>query len=299
MNKLLFIIGESDDEQVVALVSHLSNIDVVYFNKETQDDFTISHSPLSNCTEVYCCDQLLLPDAVFWRSLDYDIFEYDKDPSNGDAYIELFTNAFSDALWLNPPQAYREHQTKIKQIQTVLSNDVLMPKTLMTNDVDDALHFFKRNKPIALKPIAGGAYTLKITKKKQLRQYFEEHSHPVCLQEFIEGPSIRTFVIGDKVYSTIIYADGPDFRIDDNASYLPVSIPRGLENTAIQITKELGMHWTAIDWICRDDKYYFLEANFSPMFACHEELTNQPISQEIANYILDTIELVSFSQFKP
>lgn len=293
MNKLIFIIGESDDPQVVALVSHLNDCDIVYFNSNTRSDFTIYHQPNIDATEVYCCNQVLLPDAVFWRSLDYDAFEYEQDPANGDAYIELFLHAFSDALWMNPPPAFHEHSTKIKQIRTALDNDILMPNTVMTNDVDDAIRFLEQNGPLALKPIAGGEYTIKIKKEKQLRKYFKEHSQPVCLQEFIEGDCIRTFVIGDICYSTIIFSKGSDFRVDDDAEYYGIELGECLNTTAVEITEKLGMHWTAIDWIrSKDGQFYFLEANFSPMFANYETLAMQPISQKIANYILDTIKRV-------
>ena len=289
MKKLVFIIGESTDDEVVALVSHLKGCDIVYFNEETQSDFTILGFPAFKAPEIYCCDQQLLPDAVFWRNLDFDVFGFQHDPTNCDAYIELFTNAFPHALWLNPPRAFRQHHTKIKQMRTVLRTGVEMPPTIMTNDAGVAAAFLDEIGPVAVKPIAGGDYTLKFKKKKRLKRYVAKQAMPVCIQKFIEGPSVRTFVIGDKVYSSIIFSDGPDFRIDNEAEYYPIDVPKWLKQQAVEITADLGMHWTAIDWIFADDKYYFLEANFSPMFANYQELLDQPIAETIAGYILDTI----------
>ena len=81
-------------------------------------------------------------------------------------------------------------------------------------------------------------------------------------------------------------SDLVDFRTDDNCTIVPVKLPYKQHQLALDITRTLGYEWTAIDWIKADDKYYFLEANFSPMFAFFEEQTHYPIAKSLVNLLI-------------
>lgn len=105
---------------------------------------------------------------------------------------------------------------------------------------------------------------------------------PVTIQKLITGTNIRTYVIGNNVYSAELKSESLDYRIDDKVEIIPLSIPLYLENKALELTRRFGMRWTAIDW--RRDKngdYYFLEANPSPMFIHFEQQTGYPITANL------------------
>ena len=70
--------------------------------------------------------------------------------------------------------------------------------------------------------------------------------------------------------------------------FIKIALKLVLANQAIEITKELYLNWTAIDW--RRDKggeYYFLEANPSPMFIGFEKQSGISMSDYIVDYMLE------------
>jgi glutathione synthase/RimK-type ligase-like ATP-grasp enzyme len=110
---------------------------------------------------------------------------------------------------------------------------------------------------------------------------------PMIVQKFISGPSIRTFVIEERAYSARIESPLPDYRIDSSVVVSRISTPEAISGQAIAIMNCLGLRWTAIDWIQgHDGVYYFLEANFSPMFSAFSEMTGYPVADYLSRALL-------------
>jgi glutathione synthase/RimK-type ligase-like ATP-grasp enzyme len=96
---------------------------------------------------------------------------------------------------------------------------------------------------------------------------------------YIAGNNIRTYVIGNCVYSAEIRTGAVDFRDDIDLELIPLKVPPEIERMSIAIARSLLLEWTAIDWRRNNhDEYYFLEANPSPMFTYFEAKTGYPYS---------------------
>ena len=86
----------------------------------------------------------------------------------------------------------------------------------------------------------------------------------MTLQEYIPGTNIRSYVIGEAVYSAEIASPDVDFRTDVQAQLIAKELPDSVRSQCLAVTKAFGMEWTAIDWRLKPTgEYVFLEANFS------------------------------------
>ena len=275
----VLILGDSDDLHVEAVANHLE--DYIILDKETiVSDVTISNTTYDG-TSLYLNEDELDITSVYWREIDFFSFgDFDNKFENTTASMQLFFQAFPKALWCNPWPAFVEHQTKLAQYEKV---PALKPSTLFTNNANDAISFAAHFDAVAVKPIAGGEYTKKLTKKKHIRKL--DLTTPLCFQEYIEGTNVRTFVINDQVFAAEVVTDDIDFRTG-TFDYMPIDLEPEHYQQCLDITKALGYNWTAIDWIRRNNHYYFLEANFSPMFLYFEQASGYPITQALADLLI-------------
>ena len=93
-------------------------------------------------------------------------------------------------------------------------------------------------------------------------------------------------IIGKRIYSAEIRSQSLDFRTDKNAQLIPLELPEEIQQQSFKIAAALELKWTAIDWrLTPAGKYFFLEANPSPMFVHFEQQTNYPITEAIINLL--------------
>jgi hypothetical protein len=228
--------------------------------------------------------------SVFWRSL-------------GEVYIPHLKNseqqkvAWGDAMslvrsliqlcparWINSWQAYQFHKEKPRQLTLAKQLGIPIPLTLIGNDSQKILDFARTGKKFIFKPVYGGATTELITPAHLERERLDQvlRISPVTIQEYIPGTNIRTYVIGDAVYSAEIRSPALDFREDTEAQIIPIDTPLSVANQSRAIARGFMMEWTAIDWRLKPTgEYIFLEANPSPMFIHFENQTGYPITQKI------------------
>ncbi|HIK09414.1 MAG TPA: hypothetical protein IGS52_03975 [Oscillatoriaceae cyanobacterium M33_DOE_052] len=234
--------------------------------------------------------------SAFWRSL-------------GDVYVPELQNADSkriaimDAIstvrclvqicpnrWINSWPAYQFHKEKPLQLAKAKQLGALIPATLISNDITKVTSFARYLKKAIFKPVHGGAHTQFVNEEHLAPERLKKvlSIAPVTIQEYIPGTNIRTYVIGDAVYSAEIRSPALDFREDLQAEIIPLEISTSVRALALAITRAFMMEWTAIDWRLNDNReYVFLEANFSPMFIHFERQTGFPITDKIVNLLMN------------
>lgn len=267
------IFGQPDDEHVIAVAEKLNN-PIILDDKTIEYDVTIT-AGVHSLPALFVNDELVTPTSVYWRNLDLYPFETEHFP-NDVAHFKLFLEAFKNANMVNPLNSFIDHYTKLDQLRKL---PVSIPPSLITNRYEDAENFASNYRKTVVKPIAGGAYLQDFS---QVNAFFE----PMMVQEFIEGENIRTFVFGNKVLSAVAISELDDFRLDDNLMYKPIQLASHEENIARKIAYKLDYKWTAIDWIRRNGNFFFLEANFSPMFLYFEEQTSYPITDLLVDLLI-------------
>ena len=191
--------------------------------------------------------------------------------------------------WINSWQAYQFHKEKPLQLSLAKKIGVTIPATLISNNPEQVREFVETHEKSIFKPVYGGAHTKLVTEA-----HLEPHRldlalsiSPVTIQEYIPGTNIRTYVIGESVYSAEIRSSALDFREDLEAELIPIDLPESVEKQCLEILKAFMLDWTAIDWRVKPTgEYVFLEANPSPMFIHFERQTRFPITQQLVKLLM-------------
>jgi glutathione synthase/RimK-type ligase-like ATP-grasp enzyme len=236
--------------------------------------------------------QLSLQDihSVYWRTFSGVSIPSIEDSEQQDiAYRDAMSVVRSllqacPAHWVNPWQAYQFHQEKPLQLRLAMQLGVTIPATLVSNDPQQITEFAQAYDQVIFKPVYGGSHTQLVTKShlEWERLKLALSISPVTLQEYIAGTNIRTFVIGESVYSAEIRTEAMDFREDFQAEIIPLETPEKIQQQSQAIASAFMLEWTAIDWRRKTTgEYVFLEANPSPMFLYFEQQTGFPITQKL------------------
>lgn len=192
--------------------------------------------------------------------------------------------------WVNAYATIEAHKIKPRQLHLAKRLGALIPKTYVGNCPEEADRFLKRFTDVVFKPVHGGALTERVKPGKRSIDYLKHvlSISPVTLQQYIPGTNIRTYVIGDETFNIEVESEHLDFRDDDFAKAGAVCVPNTIKNLAKRIMRQMGMQWTAIDWRCDPEgRYFFLEANPSPMFLRAEQETGFQLTESLAELLLE------------
>jgi glutathione synthase/RimK-type ligase-like ATP-grasp enzyme len=298
----ILILGNAKDDHAAYMHKVLtkSNVNVEYLDTSLfPRKLKMSWHPHNSqgCLHFPSGKQLNLQDihSVYWRN-----FNGISIPSVGDSQQQDI--AFRDSMsvvrsllqacpahWVNPWQAYQFHQEKPLQLNLAKQLGVTIPATLISNDPQQITEFTHAYNKIIFKPVYGGSHTQFVTKFhlewKRLKLVLSVS--PVTLQEYIPGTNIRSYVIGESVYSAEIRTDAIDFREDLQAKIIPLELPETIQQQCRAIASAFNLEWTAIDWRRKSTgEYVFLEANPSPMFLYFEQQTGFPITQKLIELLI-------------
>lgn len=205
------------------------------------------------------------------------------------ATAESLYNAL-DCKWVNGPAAINMHKTKAFQLFSMAQMGIRVPKTLISNDKDEVRRFAEENNcDLIFKPVQGGGYT-KVLSQNDLSDERLKclNSGAVQFQERLDGVDIRVYVIGDKFFASEIRADSIDFRIDENAEIVPVSLPENIKNDCLAIMDKFKLKFTGIDIKTKSNgEYVFIEANPAPMFIYFEKKSGYPITDTLCDFLIN------------
>jgi glutathione synthase/RimK-type ligase-like ATP-grasp enzyme len=191
--------------------------------------------------------------------------------------------------WVNGWRGYQLHQTKPAALAIVAALGVPVPATVLGNDPEAVRAFAARCPHSIFKPVQGGAHTRRVT----LAHLTDENLRnlaiaPVTLQEEVPGTNIRAFVIGRRLLACEIQSGSVDFRDTENPKIVPHVLPPAVEQQCFAAAEALSLVWSGIDLrLTPEGRYVFLEANPSPMFLGFESRSGLPLSDSLADLLLE------------
>lgn len=186
--------------------------------------------------------------------------------------------------WLvNPPVANAQHSRKPLQLAMLERAKLPVPRWLASND-PVAIHAFTSSVgAVVYKPLAGGATVRMLEAEDLLPERMELlAAAPVLLQQFIEGVSVRAYVVGDEVVAAAeIRSPEVDYRREEG-EVLPTHLTPDEAAIAIRAAATCGMPFSGVDLIRVPGKAWLLECNPSPMFAVFEDKTGLDVATPLA-----------------
>lgn len=298
----ILIIGDSSDYHA----SHIKNaltekgINAFYFKTSLfPSKHRISWRPIHNngTIQLKGATKIELSDihAVYWRSYsgvslpNLDSKEIKRVATNDSMSVLRTMMNGSRARWVNSWPAFQFHQEKPLQLTKACEMGLTIPETLVSNNAQEIVDFAQSFPSTIFKPVYGGAHTGVVTKEHLDPKRLETvlRLSPVTIQQCIEGTNIRVYVIGKKIFAAEIRSDTLDFRQDPQAKLIPIELPYELQEKCLKVTKAMHYQWTGIDFrLTADGKFFFLEANPSPMFIHFEKMTGHPITQTLVDLLI-------------
>lgn len=293
---MILLMGEHSDEQVLSVAAQLDAMQQEYavldgaqFPVRDSISYFPEQDDLSLCIDGRV---IALSDvkAMYWRN-----YRQPANPSANPIAAKDATSLLMTTLnqlgekSKNSASAVRYHQEKPRQLAAVAQLGVRIPATYVGNHLAEVRAFCQQHQKAIFKPVTGGDYAQVITAEHLDDEHLTSSLRlaPITLQAFIAGTNIRSYVIGDRVFSAEINSEHDDFRTDRNVNIQPIQLPEAVRLQALAIIKELGLAWSGIDWRRdQDGNYFFLEANPSPMFVNFERFTGLPIAKHLAQLLV-------------
>ncbi len=161
-----------------------------------------------------------------------------------------------------------------------------VPDTLITNDPVEVRAFAARRERLIYKPVAGGATTRPL-EARDLERLELLRSAPVLFQEYIPGENVRAYVVGRRLVSAAVIetTDAYDFRRSEGRC-VTVELPNPVRAWCPLAAEACRLEFTSIDLRRDRDRWVFLEANTSPMWAGFDLKTDGKVGPALAEHLL-------------
>jgi len=318
---MILLITNKDDVTTDFIVNRLNKIGAKYYRLNTEDlissigvNFDIGENdykiidPQNNRELSLSCVK-----SVYYRRPMLPVMNVGS-LSKGEAgfinrevayVLEGIYKILNDRFWISPVASIREAENKIYQLLVAQDIGFEIPKSLITTLRDKAEAFFMGMQgDCIIKPIRNGkiddpekpsvVFTSLIT-TNNISLLEGVKSCPTYLQSRIEKVAdIRVTVVGKKVFPAKINSQEfqetmIDWRKGENAKlrHERIELPLEIEAKCIELTKRLGLHFGAIDFVLdKDMRYVFLEINPNGQWGWIEKRLGYDISGEIVNSLL-------------
>ena len=310
---MIFVITNKGDITTDFIVSKLNKAGEDYFRLNTEDIGSRYFVNLDLGNEQYSVldsyngqrVDLATISSIYYRRPMLPTIQ-DSTWSAGEKYLALtecqaildgLYRLLDDRYWISRPQAIREAENKIYQIDLAKKMGFTVPDSIITTEAARARTFFLRNEGnCIIKPVRSGF----IDDKGDERVVFttllgQEHidlmdnteAYPLYLQHNIKKTAdIRVTVVGERIFSARIDSQvsletSIDWRKADSLSlaYETNILPDEIQKKCIDFVKFLGLEFGAIDFVLdMRGNYIFLEINPNGQWAWIETRLGYDIS---------------------
>lgn len=206
-----------------------------------------------------------------------------------------------DVPWINPFEQERKIDgNKLYQLKIAQKNNLLIPKTIFSNDEEKITTFFNEycnGKAIAklhgvIKKSMNGENFLSTTiiDEHNLELIADIAYCPMIFQPYIDKEyEVRIIYIDGEFFTgKINNSENVDWRASqENYFWAEYDLPEEIKRNLSLMMKEMGLYIGAIDMIkAKDGNYYFLEVNPQGEWGMLQKDLNFPIAQRIADNLI-------------
>ncbi|MGH3755847.1 MAG: ATP-grasp ribosomal peptide maturase [Pseudonocardiaceae bacterium] len=207
-------------------------------------------------------------------------------------------------VWLNHPHRTSEAEYKPLQLATAARCGLSVPRTLITNDPQNAQEFAAGcPNGVVYKPLSAGPggeqgrpialYTSIVPPEDYGHASIARTAH--LFQEWVpKRCDVRVTAVGDVLFAVEIHAQhsfrgAVDWRADYRShEYRVTTVPEGVRMAMAALLDCLGLRFGAFDFIVTPSgDWVFLEVNPNGQWAWLEQATQLPISSAIADTLAE------------
>jgi hypothetical protein len=208
------------------------------------------------------------------------------DPSPLSAIIE-----YLPCLVVNRPSAGFSNTSKPYQQQLIGRHGFRTPRTLVTNEPDEARRFYQDHGGRVIYKSASQVRSI-VTRlsSSDLGRLDRVRGCPTLFQEQVPGVDVRVHVVGDRIFATEISTDAVDYRYATREGagleMRPYDLPEPTAATCVALTKAMGLALSGIDLRrTPSGEYVCFEVNPSPAYTYSQERTGQPIGNALVDLL--------------
>ena len=196
---------------------------------------------------------------------------------------------------INHPSAIEKAVDKYYALTLLCEKGIPVPRTVITEDVSEAVRAFKDFGGEAIvKPVFGsrGIGVARISDADVAERVFRTlrfHHHVVYVQEFVPHGKrdLRVFVIGGKVVASM-HRSSDSWKTNVSQGALPVKteIPQETERLAVEAAATLGCEIAGVDMMESERGLLVNEVNSQPGWRGLQSTTRVTIADQMVEYVL-------------
>lgn len=207
-----------------------------------------------------------------------------------------------DCLWVSDPWLVLKANNKLWQLEEASKVGFNVPETLVTNSPKDAMQFRAKVGDIITKALSAEliwsddtphlVFTARIPKGENIDLSGLAVSPAIFQAEVSKGVDLRVTVVADidvfacEIHQSGKYADEIDWRkgiCSTDLTYVPHTLPSGVRQKCVQLVRNMGLQFGAIDLILDPEgDYWFIENNPNGQWGFVELETGLPIAKALA-----------------
>jgi len=202
-------------------------------------------------------------------------------------------------LVINPPEAIEHCVDKYDILAILEDNGVPVPRTAVTENVEEALKAFNElGGDVVVKPLVGsrGIGATRVTDPEVAHTVFRSitfYHGVIYIQEFVPHgfSDIRAFVIGDRVVAAMRrVANSWKTNYSQGARPQPIILNSELEELAVKSAKLIGCKIAGVDILESPKGPVIVEVNSQPGWRGLQSVTKVKIADEIVNFVLSELK---------
>ncbi len=199
---------------------------------------------------------------------------------------------------INSVQSIILMRNKAETMRKLISAGLPVPKSLITESIEDSAEFVRENFPCVLKPITGfGGIGVQLIDREfdrdNIYDYLKFHSSQFgkgafILQEYVRNPGydIRALVVKDEMIASMQRIGGEGITHNIHNGGIPKHNTVDVNDLSLKVAKSVKGDIVGIDIIPdTDGNLWVLEANATPGWNGLQQVTDFDISFKIADML--------------
>jgi glutathione synthase/RimK-type ligase-like ATP-grasp enzyme len=215
-----------------------------------------------------------------------------KDISKARSILRALMDLFDilPARIVNQRRPMMSNNSKPYQTLLIRQAGFAIPETFITNDPGSLIAFASSNGPLIYKSISSVRSIVAPFDESSITKIETLRNLPTQFQKKIDGFNVRVHVIGHRLFATKISTSAVDYRYASQEgcpmTFKPFELNVDLHKQCLRLAQICQLSFAGIDLIVSPGKVYCLEVNPSPGYSYYQNVTGQPISDALAEYLV-------------